>query len=400
MGYYERWVLPGETVSNTLTMDAYRMQEIAFGHAPFLGRIYWDDVAHALVESNLVSPVARSYGLASVSSIEYQVNDAWKSPSVAAESAAFSRVRVTYGNGLIVVVNASREPLRWQNMVLPQYGWAAKARGLLAYTAMCGATVCDYAETTTSVFANARSQADARIGRAYATPSVVSVSQIGGRSLAIAFQWQVHRSMNRDYKTFVHFVDQNQLKVHEGIAFQSDTAPAQRTSQWSPGKNVSEGPVAVRIPSSVADGTYSMRMGLYDPQSGSRVPLAGVDDGDMRYVVGYLTVSGNGTNINFKPVLPVNDPRLNSAGTMVSFGAVQTDGMISIREDHGQWVLRPFPRSRDFTVLLQNSRFVMPASVTADGGSSSVLKPVAEGAYWKLPLTGAKSYSWAAGSNE
>jgi Family of unknown function (DUF5696) len=400
MGYYERWVLPGETVSNTLTMDAYRMQEIAFSHAPFLGRIYWDDVAHALVESNLVTPVARSYGLASVSSIEYQVNDAWESPSVAAESAAFSRVRVTYDNGLIVVANASREPLRWQNMVLPQYGWAAKARGLLAYTAMCGDTVCDYAETTTSVFANARSQVDARSGRAYATPSVVSVSQIGGRNFAIAFQWQVHRSMNRDYKTFLHFVDQNQLKVDEGIAFQGDTAPAQRTSQWSPGKAVSEGPVAVQIPSSVADGTYSIRMGLYDPQSGSRVPLAGVDDGDMRYIVGYLTVSGKGTNINFKTVLPVNDPRLNSAGTVVSFGAVQTDGMISIREDHGQWVLRPFPRSRDFTVLLQNSKFVMPTSVTADGGSSSRLKPVAEGAYWKLPLTGAKSYSWAAGSNE
>jgi hypothetical protein len=335
-----------------------------------------------------------------VSSIEYQVNDAWESPSVAAESAAFSRVRVTYDNGLIVVANASREPLRWQNMVLPQYGWAAKARGLLAYTAMCGAAVCDYAETTTSVFANARSQVDARIGRAYATPSVVSVSQIGGRSFAIAFQWQVHRSMNRDYKTFLHFVDQNQLKLDEGIAFQSDTAPAQRTSQWSPGKTVSEGPVAIQIPSSVADGTYSIRVGLYDPQSGSRVPLTGVDDGDMRYIVGHLTVSGNGTNIDFKTVLPVNDPRLNSAGTVVSFGAVQTDGMISIREDHGRWILRPFPRSRDFTVLLQNSKFVMPTSVTADGGSSSLLKPIAEGAYWKLPLTGAKSYSWAAGSNE
>jgi hypothetical protein len=253
MGYYERWISPGETVSNTFIMDAYRMQEIAFGHAPFLGGIYWNDVAHALLESNLVTPVAKSYGVATVSSIEYQVNDAWESPSVAAKSAAFSRVRVTYDNGLIIVANAGREPLRWQNMVLPQYGWAAKARGLLAYTAMCGAAVCDYAETATSVFANARS---------------------------------------------------------------------------------------------------------------------------------------------------VNDSRLSSPGTVVSFGAVQTDGMISMREDHGQWVLRPFPRSRDFTVLLQDSKFVMPSRVTAEGGTSSMLEPVAEGAYWKLPLTGAKSYSWPAASNE
>jgi hypothetical protein len=207
-------------------------------------------------------------------------------------------------------------------------------------------------------------------------------------------EWQVHRSMNSDYKTFVHFVDQNQLKVDEGIAFQEDTAPDQRTSLWSPGKVVSEGPVRVQIPSSVADGTYSIRMGLYDPKTGSRVPLAGVDDGDMRTIVGDLTLSGNGTNISFKTIPLADDQRLNSAGTVVSFGAVQTDGMISIREDHGRWVLCPFPRSRSFTVLLEKSKFVMPASVRADGGSSSLLKPVAEGAYWKLPLTGAKSYSW------
>jgi hypothetical protein len=400
MGYYERWVSPGETVSNTLTMDAYRMQEIAFGHAPFLGRDYWNDVAHALVESNLVTPVARSYGVAAVSAIEYQVNDTWEPPSVAAKYAAFSRVRVTYDNGLIVVANASREPLRWQNMLLPQYGWAAKAHGLLAYTAMCGVTVCDYAETPTSVFANARSQADAGIGRAYAAPSVVSVSQVGSRSFAIGFEWQVHRSMDSDYRTFVHFVDPNQQKLDEGIAFQGDTVPAQGTSRWIPGEAVSEGPVTVQIPESVVDGTYSIRIGLFDPRTGSRVPLAGVDDGDMRYIVGSLTVSGNGANINFKPVPRVNDDRLSSPGTVVSFGAVQTDGMISMREHHGQWILRPFPRSRDFTVLLQDSKFVMPASVRAEGGSNSLLKPIAEGAYWKLPLTGAKSYSWPAGSNE
>jgi Family of unknown function (DUF5696) len=394
MGYYERWVLPGESVSNTLTMDAYRMQEIAFGHAPFLGGVYWDDVAHALVESNLVSPVARSYGAASVSSIEYQVNGSWESPSLAAESGAFSRVRVTYGNGLMVVANASRQPLRWQNVVLPQYGWAAKAQGLFAYTALCGATVCDYAETGTSVFANARSQVDFRIGRAFTTPSVASVSQTGNRSFAIAFAWQVHRPMNNDYKTFVHFVDQNQLKVKEGIAFQGDSSPDQRTSQWGAGTVVSEAPRRIQIPASVADGTYSIRMGLYDPKTGSRVPLAGVDDGDMRSIVGSLTVSGNGTHIGFETIPVANDPRLNWAGTVVSFGAVQTDGMIYIREDHGRWVLRPYPRSRDFTVLLQNSRFAMPASITADGGSSPLLKPVAEGAYWKLPLSRAKSYSW------
>jgi hypothetical protein len=200
--------------------------------------------------------------------------------------------------------------------------------------------------------------------------------------------------MNNNYKMFVHFVDQNKLKADEGIVFQADTAPAQGTSQWIPGQAVSQGPVTVKLPSAVADGVYSIRIGLYDTQTGSRVPLGGVDDGDMRYIVGDLKVSGNGSNISFNSALHGSDPRLSSPGTIASFPTVQTDGMISIREDHGQWVLRPFPRSRSFTVLLEKSKFVMPASVRADGGSSTLLKPVAEGAYWKLPLTGAKSYSW------
>jgi hypothetical protein len=223
---------------------------------------------------------------------------------------------------------------------------------------------------------------------------VANWSQTADRSFAIAFDWQVHRPMGNDYRTCVHFVDANRLNENEGIAFQGDTDPGLRTSQWSPGGVVSEGPVRVRIPVSVADGTYSVRIGLYDPKTGTRVPLAGMDDGNMRVIVGYLTVSNNGANIGFKTIPLANDPRLNAAGTVVSFGAVQTDGMISMREDHGRWVLRPFPRWRNFTVLLEKSKFVMPASIAADGSSSSLLKPVAEGSYWKLPLTGAKSYSW------
>jgi hypothetical protein len=398
MGYAERWVAPGEPISNTLNMDAYRMQEIAFGHAPFLDRFYWNDVTHAFMESNLVTPVAKSYGVASVSSISYKVGSAWEAPSVAARSAAFSRIRVAYNNGLTVVANASGEPLRWQDINLPQYGWAAKGQGLLAYTAMCGSTVCDYAETPTSVFANARNLADAFSTTAYATPSVASESQNGGRSVAITFHWQVHRPMTSDYKPFLHFVDSNKLAINEGIAFEGNVTLARATSHWSLGTVINEGPVTVQIPLSVPDGTYSIRIGLFDPKTGARVPLGGMDDGNTRYVIGSLTVSG-GDNVAFKAP-PLDDPRLNSAGTVVTFGSVKTDGMISLREDNGQWILRPFPRSRNFTVLLQRSRFSMPASVRAEGGTTPVLKPIVEGPYWKLPLTGAKSYSWPVDNKE
>jgi hypothetical protein len=278
-------------------------------------------------------------------------------------------------------------------MRLPQYGWAAKGQGLLAYTAMCDRGICDYVETPTSIFANARNRAGALSSTAFATPEVVGVSQTSARTFAIITNWQVHRSLTGNYKLFLHFVDKDKLSVNDGIAFQANPAFAEATSQWNPGKVVTEGPLTVQIPSSVPDGDYSIRIGLFNPKTGDRLPLGGMDDGTTRYLVGELTVRGDGTSISFTP-RSVSDSRLNSAGTVISFGSVQTDGMISICEDHGQWVLRPFPRFRNFTVLLQKSKFVMPASVQTDGGSAHLLKPVEEGSYWKLPLIGAKSYSW------
>jgi hypothetical protein len=105
-----------------------------------------------------------------------------------------------------------------------------------------------------------------------------------------------------------------------------------------------------------------------------------------------LTLS-SGSHVTFEPL---RDDRLNSAGTVVNFGAIQTDGMVSLRAEAGLWVLRPYPRTREFTVLLDKSKFPMPSSVRADGGSAAELKPVGQGSYWKLPLSGAKSYSWPA----
>ena len=393
MGYAERWVAPGEPISKTINMDAYRMQEIAFGHAPFLDRQHWNDIARAFVESNLVTPVAKSYGAAPVSSIAYQVGNVWTTPSVAARTAAFSRVQVIYSNGLTVVANGSKQPLQWQERVLPQYGWSAKGKGLLAYTAMCGYTICDFAQTPGSLFANARNPADTVSTQAYATPTIASVAQTGQRSFAVVLNWRANRATPSDNKVFLHFVDAG--KPGQDIVFQGGATFAQGTSQWSSGRVINQPPVSVQIPASVPDGTYSVRVGLFDPKTGIRLPLTGVDDGSTRYVVGDLTVSAGGGRVSFSPTAG-NDDRLNSAGAVVNFGPVQTDGMVSIRADAGRWVLRPYPRSREFTVLLQSSKFPMPTSVRADGGSVAMLTPIPQGSYWKLPLSGAKSYSWPA----
>jgi hypothetical protein len=57
--------------------------------------------------------------------------------------------------------------------------------------------------------------------------------------------------------------------------------------------------------------------------------------------------------------------------------------------------LRPFPRFRNFTVLLNTSKFPEPASIDATGAAtSSTLYPSSQGSFWALELNGSSSYSW------
>ncbi len=162
MGYYERWV-PGALSSDAvvvsmLDLDAYRMQEVAFGHAPYLGRGLWDVVPLALIEQNLVGPVAARYGTSNVDKIRYRVDTRWVSSSDAASLGMFDQLQVIYKSGLIIVANASKQSLALNNVTLPQYGWTAKAPGLDVYSAQCGTAICDYAHTPTSLFASARTR--------------------------------------------------------------------------------------------------------------------------------------------------------------------------------------------------------------------------------------------------
>jgi hypothetical protein len=379
-------------------MDAYRMQEIAFGHAPFLSDGTWSDIWHAFLESNLVTPVAAEYGTALVSTIRYGVGGHWVTPSSAAISGIFNQVLANYSNGLSVIANASKSTLNWNGISIPQYGWAAKGTDLIAYTAFCGTTICDYAETSTSVFANARNQQDAQISSNYAAPSITSLKQGNGKSFTITYAWKAFRSLgaSTDYTAFVHFVDDSKVTATDpGIIFQDDHAPAVPTSEWSPGQVITDGPFNVETPSAMPDGTYSIRVGLYDRSSGIRLPLYGNNDGTERYIVGYITISNGGSRISFTPPPPPStDSRLNAAGTLVTFPTVKTDGMVSIKQQKGRWVLRPFPRFRNFTVLLSSSKFPEPSSVDAKGAATSTVYPRSQGSYWALELNGSSSYSW------
>lgn len=399
MGYYSRWTSSQSANMTTAQMDAYRTQEIAFGHQPYLGSPIWYNIADALIESDLVGPVAAEYGTSQLSSTSYLVNGTWSTASVAARAGSFQQVQVQYQNGLTVVANTAPSTLTWNQISIPQFGWAAKSNDLTAYSALCGSAYCDFAETPTMLFANARNQDDIRSAGGIAQPSVQSVKLNADGNTALTLNWKVLENPGQtDYLAFVHIVDDKQVTASNGgIVAQADHSLPIPSSLWVPGQMVFDGPTLFKIPTSVPDGTYSIRLGLWDPKTGRRANLYGIDDGTGRYEVGMLQISNGGTKVAFValPPLPA-DPRLNAAGSLLDFGDVQTDGMISLTKVDGKWVLRPFPRYREFTVLLKTSRFPQPSSIDATDGPEGIVVPIPKGDYWALPINGSKSYSWAA----
>ena len=74
----------------------------------------------------------------------------------------------------------------------------------------------------------------------------------------------------------------------------------------------------------------------------------------------------------------------------VDFGAIRTDGMVSIVRDSSDWVLRVYPRWRDVTVDLAANAF-SPAGLTCEARVPQVT--LSQG-YWHVHTNGAKVCRW------
>jgi uncharacterized protein DUF5696 len=396
MGYYNRW-LPSAAMT-TLTLDAYRMQEVIYGHAPYLADSLWQSVPRALLEQNLVSPTAARYALQTPANISYRVNGAWVDTSTAAKAGTFSLVQVNYPNGDSIVANSTPAAVSWGSLQIPQYGWAATGTNYLAYTAQIGGKVVDYSKTSQGIYANARNQADLLSESTVATPTVYSFKQTGARTFQIQMSWDVNTAVpGTSYQDFIHFV-RNDVPAGSnalsGVVGGGLSAP---TSSWSVGEKVVDKVLTYWLPSNMADGLYEVRVGLYS--GAQRAPLFGNNDGNQRYTVGKIMIANQGKNISFTPVainITNPDPRLNSAGSVVDFGTVRTDGMVTLRQitstGGNTLQLSSYPRSRDVVVQFKTTSVAAPGSLTCDNGD--VLTPAVTQGYWQVSLRGHKYCSW------
>ncbi|HEX5414930.1 MAG TPA: glycosyltransferase family 39 protein, partial [Chloroflexota bacterium] len=95
-------------------------------------------------------------------------------------------------------------------------------------------------------------------------------SEVTGNNLNLKVVWQARGTADRSYTVFVHLLDPTGK-----IVAQVDQAPGngQRpTTTWAPGEFV-EDTYTLAIPTDAPAGPYTIEVGLYDQQSGQRLPI-------------------------------------------------------------------------------------------------------------------------------
>lgn len=401
MGYYERWWTGRAwgSAPSMAVLDRYRMQEVVYGHAGFLGAAVWDTVPLAWQEHHLMTPVTAAQASSPVRSMAYRIGDVWCNPSEAAIQNAWSRPWITYANGLQVIANGSKEDWRVHGATLPPDGWLAYGPGLTAYTARRDGVIVDFAETPDRVFANARPASDWNLsGVVNVRPSVGAYRQTDSRTFEVTYRWAAETRLDRDFRCFVHFSRPGQDQHGEGIRFQQDHTFALPTTEWSAGSVVEDGPYTVRIPDDIADGEYQWSIGLFT-DGGPRAAILGPRDPTGRILLGTLRIGDGGRSVEFIParyearseVQSTYTDRVNRDERVVTFSALRTNGSVLIVKEGDGYVLRTWPRTGDRVVELRTSRYAMPSSVQSDSGA---VRPIRTGDWWRLPLNGAAEYRW------
>jgi hypothetical protein len=92
--------------------------------------------------------------------------------------------------------------------------------------------------------------------------------------LQITLYWQSQKAVDQSYDVFLHILDEN-----GAIVAQADQKPLGglvATDIWQPGDIIRD-PLSIPLPPDLPSGSYDMRLGLYSPETGERLPVSGAE---------------------------------------------------------------------------------------------------------------------------
>jgi hypothetical protein len=389
MGYYERWYRRGYGLAwgvdagSPRSLDQYRAQEIAYGHAGFIGNPLPAHIQYVWREHNLMHPIQRLYGTARPVEIRYQVQGRYVTGSAALVAGDTSRHRIRYDSGLTLWVNWRKEPwrvmpndefrmtkearsskpafvIRHSSFDLPQRGFLALGQDTEVATALHDGKLGDYAECPEFIFADARTHFDPADGRPRKAiePRLREFRYLGGNRAQITYEWIVNDSLDNDFTCYVHAVNER-APAAQHIVFQQDHALLRPTSQWRKGDVIVDGPYEVSVSDKFDD--YDLVVGLYKPGL-SVLRLQGMADRHGRIPIAKLRLQKQNGQVTTITAAPASRPppgsdedftaHTNPPGTWLDFGKVATDGSLKINRETDRLVIFPYPRDKSFRASL------------------------------------------------
>ncbi len=135
-------------------------------------------------------------------------------------------------------------------------------------------------------------------------PFLIGFSQTSAHNVKWSYSWNCQDALPTGETPFVSICNSAGTVVYSpGTGGMGDPAT------WDNGSRIVSAAVSSDL-TTVADGTYTVRMGLAN-SGGTRLKLVGSDDGTQRIIVGTLVISGSGSAITFTSTQLDIRPRIN-----------------------------------------------------------------------------------------
>jgi len=152
------------------------------------------------------------------------------------------------------------------------------------------------------------------------TPSMIGFKQLGPSTFEVVTSWKIGEAPPKGYVVFTHITSPTPTDNGD-ILTQADSGLGS-PDNWKAGSTLVSKAITVSLPAKVADGAYKYRVGMFSPTAGDRVELKGNDeDGDSRYVLAKVVVSGSGATITC-PGMPVVTNAMENAGTVDAWPSI------------------------------------------------------------------------------
>lgn len=308
------------------------------------------------------------------------------------------RQHTTFGGGGQVWCNRGEEPWEVQGVVLPKYGYWAQSGNVTSGIILKDGISAHWAQSPGVLFADSRPQSMDLGGRAPVKTSVTSFKYLGNGEVECRVEWDVLKPLPKGYVVFTHMCHDSVKDQGEKILFQPPMGLAPELLQQV-GLHVVT--LRFRFSDSHPEGQYRLRYGLYAPANGSRlVPIALLEGDRVRGGLFDVTkVDGKVTRVTYTAETQQGPP-LNTAGKMLDFGPVVTNGAFRLLYTGDDWRLLPLQGSLAFRAELRlnqlgatGKRVTAVEGLSQDGQKQSDEEFVQEGDTLRLDLS-AEAFSY------